>query len=127
MNQLAAIAIGGALGALSRYWVVGIISTIFERDFPYGTLVVNVLGSFLIGVTYILVVDKLEIAPEWHAILMVGFIGAFTTFSTFSLETLMMLQDGRFIAAASYILSSVLVCLLAVASGIWLTKQLFEY
>jgi len=118
-----AIAVGGALGALSRYWVVGLASSLFERSFPYATLVVNVLGSFLIGVGYILIVERLHIAPAWHAVLMVGFIGAFTTFSTFSLETVSLIQDGRLVTALLYILSSVVVCLLATAAGILLARQ----
>lgn len=125
MTKFLAIAVGGALGALSRYWVVGIISSLFERTFPFGTLVVNILGSLLIGILYVLIVEKLDVAAEWHAITMVGFIGAFTTFSTFSLETLMLFQEGRVVAAVTYILSSVLVCLLAVGAGMWTTKQIF--
>ncbi len=125
MNQVLAIAIGGALGALSRYWVVGLVSSLFSRAFPFGTLTVNIVGSFLIGLCYVVIVEKLAVAAEWHAILMVGFIGAFTTFSTFSLEALMLMQEGRVPVAALYILSSVLVCLLAVMSGMWLAKQVF--
>lgn len=123
MNQVVAIAVGGALGALSRYWVVGLVSRLFERSFPYGTLVVNVIGSFLIGICYIIIVQRLHVASEWHAVLMVGFIGAFTTFSTFSLETVSLIQEGRLMVALSYIFSSVLVCLLATAAGILLAKQ----
>jgi len=125
MTKILAIAVGGALGALSRYWVVGTISSVFQRSFPFGTLVVNILGSLLIGVLYVVIVEKLDVAVEWHAVLLVGFIGAFTTFSTFSLETLMLLQEGRVIAALAYIFSSVLVCLLAVAVGMWSAQQLF--
>lgn len=124
MNQVVAIAVGGALGALSRYWVVGLVTRLFERSFPYGTLAVNILGSFLIGIGYIVIVERLHVASEWHAILMVGFIGAFTTFSTFSLETVSLMQEGRLMAALTYIFSSVLVCLLATVAGILLAKQI---
>lgn len=125
MNQVVAIAVGGALGALSRYWMVGFVSRLFERNFPYGTLAVNVVGSFLIGIGYIVIVQRLQVASEWHAVLMVGFIGAFTTFSTFSLETVSLMQEGRLMAAFIYIFSSVLVCLLATMAGILLAKQIF--
>lgn len=125
MNQVVAIAVGGALGALSRYWVVGFVSRLFERNFPYGTLAVNIVGSFLIGIGYIVIVQRLQVASEWHAVLMVGFIGAFTTFSTFSLETVSLMQEGRLVAAFIYIFSSVLVCLLATMAGILLAKQIF--
>ena len=125
MNQVVAIAVGGALGALSRYWTAGLVSRLFERSFPYGTLAVNIIGSFLIGIGYILIVDRLQVASEWHAVLMIGFIGAFTTFSTFSLETVSMMQEGRLTAALIYIFSSVLVCLLATTAGMLLAKQIF--
>ncbi len=125
MNQVVAIAVGGSLGALSRYWMVGFVSRLFERNFPYGTLAVNVVGSFLIGIGYIVIVQRLQVASEWHAVLMVGFIGAFTTFSTFSLETVSLMQEGRLMAAFIYIFSSVLVCLLATMAGILLAKQIF--
>lgn len=125
MNQMLAVAIGGALGALSRYWVVGVVSSLFSRSFPFGTLAVNITGSFLIGLGYVIIVEKLEVATEWHAIVMVGFIGAFTTFSTFSLEAVVLIQEGRMLAATLYILASVIVCLVAVMSGILLAKQLF--
>lgn len=129
MNQVIAIAIGGALGALSRYWAVGTVSAYVEArfpdldSFPFGTLVVNILGSLLIGVSYILIVEKMHLTPHGQAIVMVGFLGAFTTFSTFSLETLVMLQDGRTLAGFGYIFASVVICLAAVSAGMWTAKQ----
>ena len=130
MGHTIAIAIGGALGALSRYWTVGWVSVYIESrfpqldSFPFGTLVVNILGSLLIGVSYVLIVEKMHLTPHWQAIVMVGFLGAFTTFSTFSLETLVLLQDGRYAAGFGYILASVLICLIAVMVGMWATKQM---
>ena len=129
MGQTIAIAIGGALGALSRYWTVGWVSVYIEDrfpaldSFPFGTLVVNILGSLLIGVSYILIVEKMHLTPHWQAIVMVGFLGAFTTFSTFSLETLVLLQDGRTLAGLGYIFASVVICLAAVSAGMWTAKQ----
>lgn len=105
--------------------MVGWVSSILSRSYPFGTLAVNVAGSFMIGLSYVLVVDRLQSNPQWQAILMVGFIGAFTTFSTFSLETLVLLQAGRVMAALSYILVSVIVCILVVALGMWLARQMF--
>ena len=125
VSQILAVAIGGALGALSRYWVVAVVSRLLERSFPYGTLVVNIAGSFFIGICYVLIVERLNVATEWQAVIMVGFIGAFTTFSTFSLEALVLIQEGRVPVALVYIFSSVIVCILAVAAGMWLTRQLF--
>jgi len=126
MSKIAAIALGGALGALSRYWLVGVITSLLGRGFPFGTLAVNVAGSFLIGVMYVLIVDRLHLAPEWQAVAMVGFLGAFTTFSTFSLETVNLLQTGRLLAAGTYITLSVLICVLATALAIWLTHAILN-
>lgn len=124
MSQMLAVAIGGAVGAMGRYWVVALATQWFGRGFPYGTLLVNVAGSLLIGVLYSLIVQHLKLEPHWQAILMTGFTGAFTTFSTFALESLNLFQSGRFTAAVLYILLSVICCLAAVAAGMWLGKQL---
>ncbi len=123
MNQMLAVAIGGALGAMSRYWVVGLVTQWFGRGFPYGTIAVNIAGSLLIGVLYSLIVQHLKLEPHWQAILMAGFTGAFTTFSTFALESLNLFQSGRITAALLYIVLSVMCCLAAVAVGMWLGKQ----
>ena len=88
MLQILAIAGGGALGALGRFWVSTGVYRLLGRDFPWGTLAVNTLGSFLMGLLFVLFVERLAAAPEVRAALLVGFLGAFTTFSTFSMETL---------------------------------------
>lgn len=123
MNQMLAVAIGGAIGAMGRYWVVGLVTQWFGRGFPYGTLAVNIAGSILIGLLYTVVVQQLKLEPHWQAILMAGFTGAFTTFSTFALESLNLFQSGRVTAALLYIMLSVMCCLAAVAAGMWLGKQ----
>ncbi|WP_028299350.1 fluoride efflux transporter CrcB [Oceanospirillum beijerinckii] len=123
MNQMLAVAIGGAIGAMGRYWIVGLVSQWFGRGFPYGTLAVNIAGSILIGLLYTVVVQQLKLEPHWQAILMAGFTGAFTTFSTFALESLNLFQSGRVTAALLYIMLSVMCCLAAVAAGMWLGKQ----
>jgi len=86
--QIFAIAAGGALGALLRFWMSNGIYALLGRNFPYGTLAVNVLGSLLMGFLYVMLVDKLALGPQWRAALLIGLLGAFTTFSTFSMETL---------------------------------------
>ncbi len=123
MNQMLAVAIGGAIGAMGRYWVVGLVTQWFGRGFPYGTLAVNIAGSILIGLLYTVIVQQLKLEPHWQAILMAGFTGAFTTFSTFALESLNLFQSGRVTAALLYIMLSVMCCLAAVAAGMWLGKQ----
>ncbi|WP_028302772.1 fluoride efflux transporter CrcB [Oceanospirillum maris] len=122
MNQMLAVAIGGAFGAMGRYWVVGLVTQWLGRGFPYGTLTVNIAGSVLIGFLYTVIVQQLKLEPHGQAILMAGFTGAFTTFSTFALESLNLFQSGRIYAALLYIVLSVACCLAAVAVGMWLGK-----
>lgn len=122
MLQVIAIALGGAFGALSRYFVVGLVTDWLGKDFPFGTLLVNVLGSFLIGILYVVVVLKMHVSPELKSILVVGFLGAFTTFSTFSLEAFNFISQGLLLSAVTYILSSVILCILAVWAGVSLAK-----
>jgi len=121
MQHIIAIAIGGALGALGRYWIGGLLNNA-EHRIPYGTLTCNVVGSFLMGVCFVLILEKSKLSPELRPLLMVGFMGAFTTFSTFSLETIAMLQEGHVMSAAIYILLSVLLCLVALYGGLSLTR-----
>ncbi|MCF7990361.1 MAG: fluoride efflux transporter CrcB [Thiohalocapsa sp.] len=113
-----AIAGGGALGALSRFWVSNGVYGLFGRDFPWGTLVVNVLGSFAMGFLFVLLLERSMMSPELRAALLVGFLGSFTTFSTFSLETLTLMQQGEMSRALLNIAVSVLVCLLACWIGL---------
>lgn len=122
MLQVIAIACGGAFGALSRYFVIGLVTDWLGKDFPFGTLFVNVLGSFLIGILYVVVVLKMHVSPELKSILVVGFLGAFTTFSTFSLEAFNFISQGLILSAVTYILSSVILCILAVWAGVSLAK-----
>ena len=117
MSEIIAIAVGGALGALSRFWATNLANLLFGTDFPYGILIVNVAGSFAIGIVFILLVERSLLPTFWGAGLMVGFLGAFTTFSAFSLQALGLLESGRFFAAAIYISGSVIVCIFAAALG----------
>jgi len=122
MNTYIAIAIGGAFGAISRYWVSESMEKVNETGFPLGTFSVNLLGSFLIGVLFVIFAEKLELAEEWRPLLIVGFLGAMTTFSTFSLDTLLLFQQGQYNTALFYIFSSVIACLFAAYAGIQLTR-----
>ena len=103
MGELIAIAIGGAVGAVSRYWLTQLAAILFSPEFPYGILIVNLIGSLAIGVLFVLLVERSLLPPIWRSILMVGFLGAFTTFSTFSLQALDLSETGRLIAAAAYV------------------------
>lgn len=122
--QLMAIAAGGAVGAVLRFWVSTGVYNLFGRAFPYGTLAVNVLGSLAMGVLFVLLVERVTLAPEWRAALMVGLLGAFTTFSTFSIETFALLQEGAWGRALANAALSVLACLAATWGGVLMGRQL---
>ena len=124
MKALVFIACGGAIGAVLRYGTSLGVYTLVGRGFPYGTLFVNVSGSLLMGVLSVIMLERFDIGPEWRAAVLVGVLGSFTTFSTFSIETLNLLEQGDVIRAAANILLSVLVCLAAVWFGVLLGRQL---
>ncbi|MEK7991457.1 MAG: fluoride efflux transporter CrcB [Thiotrichaceae bacterium] len=123
MLQMTVIALGGALGALMRFWVSTGFYTLFGRDFPYGTLAVNLIGSLLMGFLSIWMLDKV-LAPEWKMAVLVGFLGAFTTFSTFSLDTFYLIESEAYFKALLNIFSNVSLCILAVWMGMLLARQL---
>jgi len=121
--HLVSVAVGGALGALARYWFSGLLNT-DSAKLPWGTLGANVIGSFLMGVMFVLILEKAKLPPEMRPLLMTGFLGAFTTFSTFSLETLTLIHEGHVIAALFYVLLSVILCIAALALAVGLTRML---
>lgn len=124
MFQYLLVAAGGAVGAMARQWVYN------AGPFPgqksiLATFVINVAGSLLIGVIYVLVAERAQLPPEWRSLVSVGFLGAFTTYSTYSLDALQLLQQGAFGTALLYLLGTMLVCLLAVYAGVQLTRLIF--
>lgn len=120
--MLAAIAVGGALGALCRHLVAAHISRWLGLGFPYGTLGVNIVGSLLMGVIIGLLVSRLDAGPMVRALITTGFLGGFTTFSAFSLETVLLVERGSPGLAMLYAFMSVLLCVGAVFLGLWLGR-----
>ncbi len=114
-SQLFWIALGGALGALGRFWAGHLVHLWLPRDFPWGTLTANLLGSMLIGLAFVLIVQRSELDAAWRMAVVVGFLGAFTTFSTFSLENVLMLQNGEWLRASLYMSLSLSGCI----AGTW--------
>ncbi len=124
MKALLFIAAGGAFGAVLRYGASVSVYSLFGRGFPYGTLFVNVSGSLLMGVLSVIMDERFDVGPEWRAAILVGVLGSFTTFSTFSIETLNLLEQGDMLRAFANIVLSVLVCLLAVWFGVLIGRQI---
>ena len=124
MKALLLIAVGGAFGAVFRYGASISVYSLLGRGFPYGTLFVNVTGSLLMGVLSILFLERYSIDPEWRAAILVGLLGSFTTFSTFSMETLALLEQGDIARASLNVVLSVGVCLLAVWMGVIIGRQI---
>jgi CrcB protein len=118
------IVVGGFLGSISRYLVQGWMIRLFASPFPVGTFVVNMAGSFLIGVIYALAEKNGLLSNEWRLFLATGFCGGFTTFSAFSYEIVMMLRGGTAGYAVLYILGSVVLGVLATLFGIWLIRMM---
>ena len=124
LNQLIMIAAGGAAGSLMRFMLSTGVHRVVGRDFPYGTLSVNIIGSLFMGLLYILLIERASVGVEWRALLLIGFLGAFTTFSTFSVETLNLLENGELIKAGVNVILSVLLCIFAAWAGMILGRHL---
>jgi len=123
-SQIIAIMLGGSLGALMRYIISTWVNTKIDANFPFGTLTVNVIGSFLMGFLAIWLVEKLGLNPLLRLAIFVGFLGAFTTFSTFSMETLNLFEEGFALRALLNMMINVTFTVLAVWLGAVLGKQI---
>ncbi len=112
--------IGGGIGAAARYWMQGLIYGRIHSGFPFGTLAVNVLGCFLIGILMTAMEERFLVHPSLRIFLTIGILGGFTTFSSFSFETIQLFRDGELLFALANILVSIILCL----TGTWLGVQL---
>jgi CrcB protein len=113
------VGIGGALGSIARFWISGVVARQFGETFPYGTLIVNVTGSFIIGLFATLTDTdgRWLVAPSFRAFFIAGVCGGYTTFSSFSLQTLNLARDGEWARAGANAVLSFLLCLIAVWFG----------
>ncbi|NSL73192.1 fluoride efflux transporter CrcB [Hyphomicrobium sulfonivorans] len=120
------VALGSALGGMARFWLTGVGARLFGETFPWGTLLINIIGSFVIGLFVAMTVPegRFVVEPDFRAFVTVGLCGGFTTFSAFSLQTMVLMQEGQWLAAGGYIAASVLLCLLAVWAGYAIAMQL---
>jgi fluoride exporter len=124
MSIYLAIAAGGSLGAMSRYWVSMTTYQWLGQHFPYGTLLVNLLGSLAMGFLSVLLVHRFQVSDEIRFGLLAGFLGSFTTFSTFAMDTLQLAASDALYKAALYVLLSVALCILGAWAGLVAAKQM---
>ena len=122
MNQLLLIFVGGGLGSLARFSISKLIQENIEKTFPFGTLGVNILASIILGIFVGMVEVKSLTNPNYKALIAIGFCGGFSTFSTFSNDTLQLIQNNRILEALTNILLNVTLCILATFGGITLAK-----
>jgi fluoride exporter len=125
MGVWVAVAIGGALGSVARFWLTGVMTVLTGPWFPWGTLLINVLGSFVIGVAtgFTLTPVRIAMHPDLRIFVMTGLCGGFTTFSAFSLQTLELMQAGEVAPALGYAIGSVVLCIIATYGG-WMLGRL---
>lgn len=124
MQKYFFIALGGSLGSLARYWVGTTIANRMGTRFPYATFVVNITACVIIGFCLAFLARRTEINPAWRFLIPIGFVGAYSTFSTFEWETYSTLQTGAFLIAALYVVLSVVVGLFAVWCGVLVARTI---
>lgn len=123
MEKFILISTGAVLGANLRYWVGDWAAQKWGAALPYGTLLINVTGSLLLGFLMALIADRLALDPRWRLFFGVGFLGAYTTFSTYMFESFALMEKGQWLPAVGNLLGSTLLGLLAVGAGVYLAKM----
>lgn len=119
------VALGGALGSVVRYLVAGAVQPAWWPGFPVGIFVVNITGGLVMGLITALAALKLNLTPEMRAFLTTGVLGGYTTFSTFSLDSAMLMERGAYVQATAYVIGSVVLSILALFAGLWIVRTLY--
>lgn len=123
MKLLLAVALGGAVGAVGRFLVMSGVGSWLGHGFPWGTFAVNLVGSFILGAVLEIGALHWSMPPEVRAFVVVGLLGAFTTFSTFSMDTYYLIDRGQIVSAVAYVAGSVVLCVIGFWAGIALLRQ----
>lgn len=125
LKESLSVMLGGAFGSLGRFGLSRWIQTIsHHKDYPWGIFACNVLGCLVMGILAGLLIHRLEVGSLWRAALLIGFLGGFTTFSSFSIDTITLLQQGDIMSALSNIVLTLFFCLIATAGGLLITNSL---
>lgn len=122
MQKYIFIALGGSLGSLARYWVGSTVASRIGTRFPYGTFVINITACIIIGFSLAFLARRTDLSPAWRFLVPVGFVGAYSTFSTFEWETYSSLQTGAFLIAGLYVVLSFVLGLIAVWCGVLIAR-----
>ena len=119
------VALGGALGSVIRYAVAGLVQPAWWPGFPFGIFAVNITGGLAMGLITALAALKLNLTPEMRAFITTGVLGGYTTFSTFSLDSAMLIERGNYAQAGAYVIGSVVLSILALFAGLWIGRVLY--
>ena len=125
MGVVIAVGVGGGLGALLRYFLAGSLRPAWWPGFPFGIFIVNITGGLAMGVIAELAALKLQMTPEMRAFLTTGVLGGYTTFSTFSLDSALLMERGAYVQALTYIVGSVVLSILALFAGLWIIRAIY--
>jgi fluoride exporter len=118
------IALGAVVGASARYFLSGYIAKLFPSSFPYGTLIINITGSLVLGFFLVWTGERVLVAPRWRLLVAIGFCGSYTTFSSYAFETFGLFEQGQWLLMGLNIITSNLLCLVSVLAGAALARWL---